>query len=704
MPSDAPHGPLLEISRRGLLRLAGLGGLGVAMSSLLPGCGDSEAPGFRPGNYAATLLDAREAIRAAMAHPGGPTAVSLALVDHQRIVWAETFGFLDKARGLAPTPDTRFGLASGSKVFAAIATLILVDRGLIDLDTPLVQYVPDFRMARDQAYARITPRQLLSHSSGLPGTDYRNGTTFFPVAGHAAQVMATLASQRLKHAPGEMAVYCNDGFSLIEPLVTAVTGQSYTDFIRQEIFRPLGMTHSCFGIETLAPDSYATALRANGEPYPQEYINVLSTGGIYSTPSDMGRLAMMLMAGGRQGEHRLLSAWAVTEMGLDQSATLPLNPLHENDFGLGWDGVRQGGLAAVGVTAWHKNGGSVFFSTQFDVAPDEGLAVIIMAAGGALEVETLAERILLQALAERGSITGVPAPLTPHPPPRIPTSEAELLALVGHYAAEKLYRLEPGADQSLTWSEFVEGAWVERIARLQRRQGGDLIADSAPDRALLVIEADGRPHLALREPKGLKHYASATTLGQLLAPLAPLSAPWRARLQHRWLMVNDPYSTLLALGMPPLFNLWQAPGLTGYLVAAGKVVNPSASDDHALMCTKVAARDLNDLIMVQRNGEEWVRWGSTLYRPLATVSRLATGHHLITIGDEGLGVWRRLTAAADLEVAAANSWYLYGPDFQLLNAVVQDKTITQDWEVRVPDAAYLLVQGDAGASIQVSLG
>lgn len=60
----------------------------------------------------------------------------------------------------------------------------------------------------------------------------------FSVKGHAAQVMATLASQRLKHAPGEMAVYCNDGFSLIEPLVAAVTGQAYTDFIRQEIFRP----------------------------------------------------------------------------------------------------------------------------------------------------------------------------------------------------------------------------------------------------------------------------------------------------------------------------------------------------------------------------------------------------------------------------------------------------------------------------------
>ncbi|MBP6583025.1 MAG: beta-lactamase family protein [Chromatiaceae bacterium] len=159
-------------------------------------------PGLRPANYAATILDARGAIREAMANPGGPTAISLALVDHQRILWAEAFGILDKPRGLAPTTDTLFGLASGRKVFAAIATLILVDRGLGDLDTPLVHYVPDFRMAQGQAYARITPRLLLSYSSGQPGTDYRNGTTFFSEGscrsshGHACQPASQACPRR----------------------------------------------------------------------------------------------------------------------------------------------------------------------------------------------------------------------------------------------------------------------------------------------------------------------------------------------------------------------------------------------------------------------------------------------------------------------------------------------------------------------------
>lgn len=499
LPNDYPHLPL---SRREVLRLIGLGLLTPTLAELLTGgIKDSVAA---PMTYGATIADARATIADLIDSDGGPNAVSVALIDDRRIIWAEAFGFLDKKTGRAAKSTTLFGLGSASKVLAAIATLILVDRGLVDLDTPFVHYVPEFRMA-DARYRDITVRMLLSHSSGLPGTDYRNSLTFFPVKGHVHQVLATLASQRLKHDPGEMAVYCNDGFSLIELLVEAVTGVAYTDFVARKILRPLGMRRSRFGIETLPPGSYATTLNANGEPNPKEYINVHATGGLYSTPGDMGRLAMLLLNGGRLGELRLLSPEAVAEIGWDQSATLPLNPLQLNSFGLGWDSVRQPGLAKVGVTAWAKYGGSTYFGTQFDIAPDEGLAVIVMRVGGDLDVGTLAERILLHALAERGSIAGVPQPLTPNPPPTIPTSEAELLAMCGGYTARDLHRLAQH-DQSLAWLQGSDGQWLEILAGLRQRQGGDWIADSVPDLALFVVEADGHRHLALRGLMGLKHY------------------------------------------------------------------------------------------------------------------------------------------------------------------------------------------------------
>ena len=697
-----------RLSRREALRLLGLGLLTPTLPGLLAGCGnDGDNGGDAPTpTYEATIADARTTIADLIASAGGPNAVSVALIDDGGIIWAEAFGYLDKKAGRAPTTATLFGLASGSKVFAAIATMILVDRGLVDLDTPLVQYVPDFRMA-DERFGHITIRMLLSHSSGLPGSEYRNGSTFFPVAGHVNQIQSALAGQRLKHAPGELAVYCNDGFSLIELLVKAVTGASYTDFVYREILSPLGMLGSRFGSETLVPGSYATTLNANGAPNPQEYINVLATGGIYTTPSEMGRLAMMLLNGGRLGDWRLLSPGAVAEMGQDQSASLPLNPLHVKDYGLGWDSVRQAGLAAVGVTAWAKNGGSAYFDSQLDLAPDERLAVMVMGAGKGFDIETLAERILLHALAERGSIAGIPAPLNPDPPPIIPTSEAELLAMTGGYAGKLQYRLEKH-DQSLTSSLIFNGQWIELIPGLRRRQDGDWISDQVPDTALFILEADGHRHLAQRAPEGLKHYEAVDILGQALPPLPPLTTQWLARVGKSWLSVNDPYSTYLALGMiNPSLRLGQDPGLPGYLIVSpsgtpDKAVDPSASDERALWCGKVAARDLWDVVIEERDGEEWVLLNSTLYRPLDSVPMLAAGRNAIAIGAEGLGEWRKLAGAAALTIAGANAWYLYDVQFNLLAAMIKE-LIFGALPDQVPAGAYLVVHGAPYAAIGVTL-
>lgn len=692
------------LSRREALRLLGLGLLTPALPGFLTGCSndDGDAP---TRTYDATIADARTTLDDLIAGAGGPNAVSVALIDDRGIIWTEAFGFLDKKAGRAPTTTTLFGLASGSKVFAAIATMILVDRGLVDLDAPLVHYVPDFRMA-DGRYTEITIRMLLSHSSGLPGTDYRNGSTFYPVERHVNQILTALSGQRLKHVPGEMAVYCNDGFSLTELLVQAVTGTSYTDFVHREILSPLGMLGSRFGAEILAPGSYATTLDAHGEANPQEYINVHATGGIYTTPSEMGRLAMMLLNGGRLGDWRLLSSGAVAEMGWDQSASLPLNPLHLNDYGLGWDSVRQAGMAAVGVTAWAKNGGSNYFASQFNVAPDERLAVMVMGTSGT-PVGILAERILLHALAERGRIAGVPAPLIPDPSPVIPTSEAELLAMTGGYAGEIQYRLEK-QGQSLTSSLLFNGQWIELITGLQRRQGGDWIADSRPESALFIVEADGQRHLAQRAPGGLQHYEVVSIQGHTLPPLPPLTAKWQARVGQRWLKVNDPYSTYLALGMVnPSVKLWQDPGLPGYLIASpsgtlDKAVDPSVSDERALWCGKIEARDLYDVIIEERDGEDWVLLNSSLYRPMDSVPALAAGQNLITIGAEGLGEWRKLDATAALTITSANAWYLYDAQFNLLAAMIQTLTFGTLPD-QAPAGAYLVVYGEPLNSIQVVL-
>lgn len=209
-------------TRRELFRLAGAAGLGIVAPNLLLGCsGGTGAPG---PTYEATLAAARNEMRAAIRNPALPS-ISAALVDGERIIWAEACGKIDKA-GTAPTTETMFGVASVSKMFATIAAMILVDRGLVQLDAPFVKYVTDFRMASPE-YAQITVRMLLSHSSGFPGSEYRDAITVAPFPGYLNEVRQTMTLLRLKHAPGEMAVYCNDGFTMIELLVAAMTGKPY---------------------------------------------------------------------------------------------------------------------------------------------------------------------------------------------------------------------------------------------------------------------------------------------------------------------------------------------------------------------------------------------------------------------------------------------------------------------------------------------
>ena len=198
-----------------------------------------------------------------------------------------------------------------------IAAMILVERGKLELDVPLLRYLPTFRMASPE-YTQVTVRMLLNHSSGFPGADYRGIFRTSPFSGYAEQVMAALATARLKHLPGEMSVYCNDGFTMLEPLIKAVTGKSYAQFVTDEILAPLGMKRSSYALQAFAAGSYATGYDGTTQ-LPQEYTLAYASGGLYTTPTEMARIARMLLSGGQLDGVRILQAATLTEMARNQT-------------------------------------------------------------------------------------------------------------------------------------------------------------------------------------------------------------------------------------------------------------------------------------------------------------------------------------------------------------------------------------------------
>jgi CubicO group peptidase (beta-lactamase class C family) len=275
--------------RRHFLEMAGAG----LLAASLPACGGSEDS--TPA-YGQTIDWGQRAITQAMSELPDAAAISVALLKGDRIVWQQAFGKASVTDNTSATIRTRFNIGSVSKVLAGLTGVMLQDRGLINLDTPIVRYLPEFKML-SPAYANITSRHLLSHASGLPGTNGRNVFAFAPIPGYSADTERELANAHLKHLPGQLAVYNNDGFTLFERVVLAVTGLDYPDFVEEHILKPLNMADSSF-LRSPNPVGEFAYPQYRGKQYPQEFVNAFATGGVSTTPSDTMNLARMFLGGG----------------------------------------------------------------------------------------------------------------------------------------------------------------------------------------------------------------------------------------------------------------------------------------------------------------------------------------------------------------------------------------------------------------------
>ena len=691
-------------SRRHMLRVVGVSGLSMAAPNLLGACGSSSRQ-----RYDATIADARAAIATALSATDTPS-ISVALIDRERLIWAEAFGIIDKDSKAAPTVDTLFCIGSCSKMLAAIATMILVERGQVNLDQPLQRYLSAFKMASPE-FAQVTVRMLLSHSSGFPGSDYRGIFSTSARDGYAAQVMQTLATARLKHLPGEMSVYCNDGFTMIEPLVQALTGTTYAQFVANEILTPLGMPRSRFALTAFADGSFAPGFSGSTKQ-SQEFTLAYASGGLYSTPSEMARLARMLLNGGQLDSTRILQPASVAEMARDQTLTQALRPVMNQDaYGLGWDGVRQGGLAAVGVTAWHKNGGTSVYGSDFFVAPDEGLALMITGSSTGYGSGVLAERILLNALLERSRISALPAAVPSTPKPEALASAAQLNTMAGVYAHYKgLVRLQVQADRTLAISKYASGAWVASPASLKLRSDGTFSSDDSPNNAYWTAATQGQSYLLARIPSGMGHVLFELPYAQRMVPKKELSAAWQARLGRKWLAVNDRFDSLGMVEGGVVFTLAGVPDLPGYVLASAdpidkhdQIADASGSDNVAQMCLKIPVaqgRDLDDVLIETRTGEEWVRVGSSLFRPLLNVPALGVGTHSVLIGAEGYSEWRQLPVKGAVTLSGSTAWKLYDQDFAPVNSGSGSGTCPLPGH---GNTAYLLLFGTVDADIGVTV-
>jgi D-alanyl-D-alanine carboxypeptidase len=242
--------------------------------------------------------------------------IAVGVVADQELVWAAGVGMADTAKHVPMTPQTKFRMASHSKLFTATAVMQLREQGKLRLDDPVSKYLPWFHVQTAESEdPSITIEELLTHSSGLPREAGSHWTTFeFPTAD---QLRALMAERQAPFSPEVRWKYSNLAFSVAGMVIEAVSGQRWADYVQQHIYQPLGMLSSsvdenvgglAVGYGRLMPDGTRGV-----NPFIDARGMAAATG-ITSTVEDMAKFVSAQFRTGRMGGRQILSTGSLREM------------------------------------------------------------------------------------------------------------------------------------------------------------------------------------------------------------------------------------------------------------------------------------------------------------------------------------------------------------------------------------------------------
>lgn len=363
------------------------------------------------------------------------SGVSIALIEDQQVVLSAGYGWADKRKRTPAAADTIYRVGSISKVFTALAAMQLVERGIIDLDVPLEEILPNFRIVRPfEGVADITLRQLMCHRSGMV-RESPVGGYFDDSEPSMDDSIASLNSCVLVNPPNTKTRYSNIGVTIVGQAVEQASGSEYEQYMREHLLDPLGMTESAWRVDARVREKLATGYMrvADGrggfaeQEAPQFELGTTPAGNLYSNANEMARFAKMLLA-----EGQLVNKSLVRSKTLQQMAEPQLTD-EKNGFGLGFFVGRHGPHRTIQHT------GAVYgFTASLVVLLEEKIAVVVLAnsdlaAGRVKRITDAALNLILSAR------SGEPAPKAPE---TIEIAEAELSKFVGQF------------ESAIHWAEF----------------------------------------------------------------------------------------------------------------------------------------------------------------------------------------------------------------------------------------------------------
>ncbi|WP_422771285.1 serine hydrolase [Plantactinospora sp. WMMC1484] len=349
-------------------------------------------------------------------------------------------GVLDTASGRPVTPRALFQIGSITKVWTATVIMQLADEGRLKLDAPVLDVLPELRLADPDVAARVTTRHLLTHTSGIDGdvfTDTGRGDDCL------RRYVELLAEQTQNHPLGATWSYCNAGYTVLGRMIEEITGQSWDEAVRERLCTPLGLTATAtLPEEVLLHPAASGHVEHEGDlvaaPVWHLPRSLGPAGVISANAADVLAFARMHLTGGLGPDGaRVLGTESAAAMAAHH-AELPDKLSLGDSWGLGWIRFGWDGHRLVG-----HDGNTIGQAAFLRLLPEQGLAITLLT--NRESARDLHQDLFAELFAELAGVR-MPAPVTPPAEP-VPV---DITPYVGTYerASVRIEVLAGDADET----------------------------------------------------------------------------------------------------------------------------------------------------------------------------------------------------------------------------------------------------------------
>ena len=653
----------------------------------------------------AETADPVEAALAAAETYGATTSIQYALWKDGEIVSTGGSGVYSKTENRALTDDILYGVGSVSKIYATVAVLQLAEKHRLSLDAPVTRYLKDFKMA-DPRYKDITVRMLLNHSSGIMGTGL-GGAMLFGEADTSATdgLLESLSTQRLVADPGAYSVYCNDGFTLAELVVEAVSGLDFMDYVDKYILDPIGLDDTFapggdFDVSRLAKTYRGDDTRA----LPADSLNAIGAGGIYATASDLAAF------GGALTGTELLSQSSLDAMAYPEYSRgiWPEDTLDSLAYGLGWDNMEWYPFCQSDIQALVKGGDTLYYHAGLVVLPEHDMAAAVVSSGGVSTYnEMVANQLLIAALAKEGVSVDESIPALPAAEPA--AMPADLLKNAGYYGSTSAqYQVSLTEDGKLTM-HYLNYPTTIPDQTFTYHSDGTFRDATGTAYMSFVKEENGQVYLYQKTVSGLpglgalpvSNYAAVKLPDNPLTP--EVQAAWDDILTMGVLPMDEPYNSQTYAALADS-AAGETPELVPGYMGSMRIVD-AATALFEIQLPGVGGRDGLDYHVEDRDGVTWIIARGSAYMDASAVPELFTGSgtSYTTVQEDGYARWYTVSDGAagktmTVQLPEDAGFWVYDAAGQ----VTASSVLWNDTSVVLPEDGVLVFAGDPGARFHLS--